>query len=255
MVASFDVTGRNVLVTGGNGGIGLGIAEALAAAGANVAIWGRNEEKNARAAAHLETYGGRVVAVRCDVADEQEVERSTDETLERLGHLHGCVANAGVGGMASSYLELSMDEWRRVLSINLDGVFLTTRAALRDMVDHGQGGSVVCVSSLAAIEGQPRGQHYAATKGALLSMTRAMAVEFARYDIRANVILPGWIETDMTDGFLHLDAVQEKVLKRVPVRRWGQPPDFGGLAVYLMSDASAYHTGDTFVVDGGYSVF
>lgn len=252
---AFDLTGRTAVVTGGNGGIGLGMAEALAAAGADVAIWGRNEEKNAAAVEQLERHGRRALAVRCDVADEASVEQAMEATLEGLGHVHACFANAGVGGGASSFTEMSMDEWRRVLSVNLDGAFLTTRAALRNMVSHGEGGSIVTVSSLAAIEGQPRGQHYAATKGALLSMTRAIAVEFARHDVRANAILPGWIETDMTDGVLDSEPMLNKVLKRVPQRRWGRPEDFGGLAVYLASDASAYQTGDTFVVDGGYSIF
>lgn len=253
--ASFNLSGRTVVVTGGNGGIGLGLAEAVAAAGANVAIWGRNEDKNVAATAQLEAYGTKVVAIRCDVAEEEAVEAAMAETADRLGDVHVCFANAGVGGAAASYLEMTTAEWRRVLSVNLDGFFFTTRAALGNMVEHGHGGSIVAVSSLAAIEGQPRGQHYAATKGALLSMTRAIAVEFARHDVRANAILPGWIETDMTDGMLDLEPMQQKVLKRVPVRRWGQPADFGGLAVYLASDASAYHTGDTFVVDGGYAIF
>ncbi len=255
MTGLFDLRERNVIVTGGNGGIGLGMADALAAAGANVAIWGRNDDKNAAAVAQLEGHGNEAIAIRCDVADEAQVESAMEQTVERFGRIHGCVANAGVGGAAPSYLEMTTEEWRRVLAVNLDGVFFTTRAALSNMAEHGEGGSIITVSSLAAIEGQPRGQHYAATKGALLSMTRAMAVEFARYGVRANAVLPGWIETDMTDGMLESEPMQTKVLKRVPVRRWGRPTDFGGIAVYLTSDASTYHTGDVFVIDGGYAIF
>jgi NAD(P)-dependent dehydrogenase (short-subunit alcohol dehydrogenase family) len=150
---------------------------------------------------------------------------------------------------------MTADEWHRVLRINLDGVFFTLRAAARHMVERGGGGSLAVTSSLAAIEGQARGQHYAATKGAVISMIRALAVEHARHGIRANAILPGWIETPMTDRLFAWEPMQKKVFPRIPIRRWGEARDFGGLAVYLASDASSYHTGDTLVVDGGYSIF
>ena len=139
--------------------------------------------------------------------------------------------------------------------INLDGAFYTLRAAARHMAQHGHGGALVGTASLAAISGQPRGEHYAATKGGLISMIRALAVEFARNGIRANAILPGWIDTAMTEKALNWDKFRDKVLPRVPMRRWGKPGDFGAIAVYLVSDASSYHTGDTFLIDGGYSLF
>ena len=123
------------------------------------------------------------------------------------------------------------------------------------MAEHGKGGALVGTASLAAISGQPRGEHYAATKGGLISMIRALAVEFARHGIRANAILPGWIETAMTEKALNWDKFRDKVLPRVPARRWGKPGDFGAIAVYLVSDSSSYHTGDTFLIDGGYSLF
>src|SRR5438477_622622 len=162
-----------------------------------------------------------------------------------------CSANAGVGSGGVPFVEMTLDEFRRVTSVNLEGAFLTLQGAARRMIATG-GGSLVGIASLAAIEGQARGQHYAASKGGLLSMIRACAVELARHGIRANAILPGWIETRMTDGFLDAEVVREKVLPRVPVRRWGQPEDFAGAAVYLASPASAYHTGDAFIIDGGY---
>ncbi len=254
-MALFDLTGHVALVTGGNSGIGLGMAKGLAEYGADVAIWGTNETKNAAAAKELEAYGHRVVALRCDVGDEAAVDTAFAETVSALGKVDSCFANAGVGGMARSFLEMSAEEWRRVLRVNIDGAFYTFRAAARHMVERGEGGSLVGTASLAAIEGQARGEHYAATKGGLISMVKALAVELARNGIRANTILPGWIETPMTDGILHIDAFQDKVLKRVPHRRWGEPEDFAGIAVYLASRASAYHTGDTFVIDGGYSIF
>jgi NAD(P)-dependent dehydrogenase (short-subunit alcohol dehydrogenase family) len=146
-------------------------------------------------------------------------------------------------------------EWRRVLSVNLDGAFFTLRAAARHMVGRAGGGSLVVTASLAAISGQARGEHYAASKGGLVSMMKALAVELARHGVRANAILPGWIDTPMTEKALAWDKFVERVLPRVPLRRWGVPGDFGAIAVYLASDASAYHTGDTFIIDGGYSVF
>jgi NAD(P)-dependent dehydrogenase (short-subunit alcohol dehydrogenase family) len=251
----FDLTGHAALVTGGNSGIGLGMASALAQAGADVAVWGTNEAKNAAAAEALAAFGTKTVAVRCDVGDEGQVDAAFAETLEALGKVDSCFANAGIGGGAPSFEEFTLDSWRRVTRVNLDGVFLTYRAAVRHMKERGEGGSLVVTSSLSAIEGAARNQAYASTKGAVLSMTKGLAVELARYGIRANSIVPGWIETAMTEGAFGWEKFAANVMPRIPQRRWGQPEDFGGLAVYLASDASKYHTGDSFVVDGGYSTF
>jgi len=152
-------------------------------------------------------------------------------------------------------MEMTIEDWRRVLSVNLDGAFFTLRAAARHMVGRPGGGSLVVTASLAAIMGQPRGEHYAASKGAVISMMKALSVELGRHGIRANAIVPGWIDTPMTERTLRWDRFVEKVLPRVPARRWGTGEDFAGIAVYLASDASVYHTGDTFVIDGAYSIF
>ncbi|MEB2286045.1 MAG: 2-deoxy-D-gluconate 3-dehydrogenase [Polyangiaceae bacterium UTPRO1] len=250
----FDLSGKAALVTGGNAGIGLGMASALAQAGADVCIWGTNADKNEAAREALARHGTRVVARVCDVGDEAAVDVAFAATLAALGRVDACFANAGIGG-AAPFVDMTSEEWHRVLRVNLDGVFFTFRAAARHMVERGGGGSLVATSSLAAVEGQARGEHYAATKGAVIAMIRALAVEHARYGIRANAILPGWIETAMTDALFTWAPMQQKVFPRIPVRRWGKPADFGGLAVYLTSDASSYHTGDTLVVDGGYSIF
>ena len=256
MYKAFDLTGKVALVTGGNSGIGLGMARALAEAGADIAIWGTNAAKNAAAQAELETSGRKVLALQCDVSDETAVDQAFAETLRVLGRVDGCFANAGVSGRgAGSFLEIGAEEWHRVLGVNLDGAFFTFRAAARHMVERGDGGVLVGTASLAAIEGAARNEHYAATKGGLISMIRALAVEFARHGIRANAILPGWIETDMTANAIGNERFANNVLPRIPMRRWGDGTDFGGIAVYLMSPASSYHTGDTFLIDGGYALF
>ncbi|MBN8872450.1 MAG: SDR family oxidoreductase [Rhodospirillales bacterium] len=252
----FDLTGKVALITGGNSGIGLGMAKALAEAGADIAIWGTNATKNAMAKAQLDETGRRVYALQCDVGDEHAVEHAFAATLDLLGRVDGCFANAGVSGRGGrSFLEMTTEEWHRVTRINLDGAFYTFRAAARHMVERGGDGVLVGTASLAAIEAAPRSEHYAATKGGMISMVRAMAVEFARHSVRAHAILPGWIDTNMTANAVNSDGFKTKVLPRVPMRRWGTGDDFGGIAVYLMSSASKYHTGDTFVIDGGYSLF
>src|SRR3984885_9580476 len=252
----FDLTGKVALVTGGNSGIGLGMALAMAQAGADIAIWGTNAAKNAAAREKLETTGRKILALECDVGDEAAVEAAFARTLEAYGRVDGCFANAGVSGRGgNSFLEMTSAEWHRVLRVNLDGAFYTFRTAAQHMVERGGGGVLVGTASLAAIEAAPRSEHYAATKGGMISMVRALSVEFARHNVRAHAVLPGWIETDMTQRLTTNDTFHGKVMPRIPMRRWGRGDDFGGIAVYLMSAASRYHTGDTFVIDGGYSLF
>jgi NAD(P)-dependent dehydrogenase (short-subunit alcohol dehydrogenase family) len=251
----FDLSGRVALITGGNSGIGLGFAEGLAQAGSDIAIWGTNESKNAAAVEKIRAYGVKVASFLCDVGDEAAVTATFAATVESMGRVDACFANSGVGGAAKSFLDMSADEWHRVLRVNLDGVFYTLRAAAKHMVERGEGGSLVVTASLAAVQGQAKGQHYAATKGGVISMMRACAVEFARNGISSNAILPGWIETPMTEGLFAWDRFADNVLPRIPVKRWGQPDDFGPIAVYLASPATKFHTGEVHLIDGGYSIF
>jgi len=255
MYRAFDLGGRTAVVTGGNGGIGYGMAHALLAAGARVAIWGSNPDKTARARDELAAGGGLVEAVVCDVGDEGQVDRAFAESVDRLGHVDACFANAGVSSKPTPLTEMSYDEFRRVMRVNVDGLFFTFRAAARHMAARGQGGVLVATASTAAIEGAARNSHYGASKGAVTSYVRALAVELARHRIRVNSVLPGWIETDMTARAMGDERFAAAVLPRIPARRWGNIDDFGGVAVYLMSDASAYMTGEQLVIDGGYTKF
>ena len=258
----FDLTGKVAVVTGGNGGIGLGMAEGLAAAGADVAIWGRNTQKNAKALERLKAHGKRVEALEVDVSDEQAVVDAMAESLARLGRIDTCIANAGVGGSAP-LTEQTTEQWRKVTTVNLDAVFWTFREAAKHMVERAEagederhrGGSLLVTSSVSAIHGAPQNQAYAATKAGVLAIVRGTAVELARHGIRANAVLPGWIATEMTERLQNWDAFNEKAIGRVPMRRWGEGEDFAGIAVYFASDASKFHTGDSIVIDGGYSIF
>jgi NAD(P)-dependent dehydrogenase (short-subunit alcohol dehydrogenase family) len=255
----FDLTGKVALVTGGNGGIGFGMVEAMAQAGADIVIWGTNAAKNAAAVEKLKPTGVRVLAQTVNVADETEVAAGMVEAVSKMGRIDTVIANAGIGGGAPSFEDFPTETYRRVLSVNLDGVFFTFREACKHIVERSRrgdkGGSLVAISSLSAISGAARNEAYASTKGAIITMTKALAVEYARHGVRANAILPGWIATDITAGIQGNDKFTEKVIGRVPMRRWGEPADFGGMAVYLASDASRFHTGDSFIIDGGYAVF
>ncbi len=258
MYQPFDLSGRGVVITGGNGGIGLGMGRALLASGASVAIWGSNADKTQRATAQLAQECGeaaRVHGFTCDVADEAQVESAFAQSVRALGRVDACFANAGVSSKGVPLLEMTLDEFRRVQRVNVEGVFLTFRAAARHMAEHGQGGALVATASTAAVEGAARNSHYGASKGAVTSYVRALAVELARHKIRVNSILPGWIVTDMTERAVANPKFADAVLPRIPARRWGEIDDFGGIAVYLASDASRYTTGEQFLIDGGYTKF
>ena len=255
----FDLSEKVALITGGNGGIGLGMAEGLAECGASIAIWGRNKEKNEESKNMLSKYSIEVKTYEVDVSQEKEVINNVKSVLNDFGRIDSVFANAGMNVFGGSFEEMDTDAYRKVLSVNLDGVFFTLRETTKHMVERAKdgdiGGSVVGVASLAGIEGAAKTQPYSASKGGIISMIKGIAVEHARYGIRANTILPGWIATDMTTINQNNQNFTDKVISRVPMRRWGEPKDFCGIAAYLASDASAYHSGDMFIVDGGYAIF
>jgi NAD(P)-dependent dehydrogenase (short-subunit alcohol dehydrogenase family) len=249
---TFDLEGKVALITGGNRGIGLGIAEALARSGANVCIWGRDEQKNREAERRLLAHGRRVMALACDISDEDRVEECLQRTLAEFGRVDSCFANAGVLTSGTRFHLISSEEWHRVFRVNMDGVFFTFKHAIRHMLER-RGGSLVVTSSLSALKGMPRAANYAATKAGVVAMIRSIASDYARDGIRANAILAGWTDTEMTGSLIGWDKFREAVVSRIPLGRWGAPADYGGIAVYFASDASAFHTGDAIVIDGGFN--
>lgn len=255
----FDLTGKVALVTGGNGGIGLGMAKGLAMHGATVVIWGNKPEKNERAVQELRGFGGEVRCASVDVADEAAVVAGIAAIMEEFGRIDQAIANAGLSIARKDMFDISLEDFRRIQDVNVHGVFFTLREAARHMIARGEtgerGGSLVSIASTASMHGAARNEHYGATKGAVVSLTRAMAVELGPLGIRANSILPGWTRSDMTERLQGWDKFNNNVVARAPVGRWGDGDDFSGIAVYLASDASSFHTGDSIVVDGGYTVF
>jgi len=255
----FDLTNKTALITGGNSGIGLGYARGIAKQGGNVCIWGRSEVKIQQSLTELEAFGTQVHAMVVDVAEEDAVASAFAETLEVFGRVDACFANAGTGGARGNFDELDTDKWRRILAVNLDGLFFTLRAAAKHMKERAEagdpGGRLVGTSSIGALVGMAKSQAYAGTKGAVISIMQGLAIEYARYRVTANSILPGHIATPMTSKAYQNEKFINAVMHRIPARRWGTSEDFEGIAAYLMSDASQYHTGDRFVIDGGFRMF
>lgn len=250
-----DLAGKVFVVTGGNSGIGLGMAEGIAAVGGSIAIWGRRADRNAEAEESLARFGAPVRSYVCDVGEEDQVIESMHLTVRDFGRVDGCFANAGRPGHGVPFLDLSLDQWRDVMKVNLDGVFVTFREAARQMVQQGTGGSLVAVSSTSAIHGAAGNEAYGASKTALNGLVRALAVGLARHKIRVNSLLPGWTVTEMAGPAFANDAFREVTTRRTPVRRWADPAEFRSIGAFLADPNLTFHTGQEVVVDGGYTVF
>ncbi len=257
MAGLFDLNGKVSLVTGGSRGIGLAMANGLAQSGSDVMIWDVSEERNSAALQSLAAHGVKAQAMVVDVSNEARVVTAMVETVERLGRVDTVVANAGISRHVPSFLDLDLENFRNVTAVNQEGWMFTVREALRHMKERAEngdpGGSIIGQSSLQATHGSPGNQAYGASKGAVIAMIKSIAVEFGRYGVRANAIMPGFIKTEMNKRNHDNVALYEKVIKRMPIRRWGEPDDLVGLAVYFASDVSRYHTGTTIELDGGYS--
>jgi 2-dehydro-3-deoxy-D-gluconate 5-dehydrogenase len=249
----FDLTGRVAIVTGGNGGIGLGMASGLAEAGAGIAIVGRNEAKSAAAVAGIKQRGARAISVTADVTDKSAVAAMVERVRRELGRIDILVNNAGINIRKPPHA-LSLDEWDSVIGTNLTSAFLCSQAVYPAMKAAG-GGKIINIGSMMSIFGASFAPAYAASKGGIVQFTRSCACAWAADNIQANAVLPGWIDTDLTRrARQEIDGLHDRVLARTPAARWGASADFAGIAVFLSSHASDFVTGTAIPVDGGFSV-
>ena len=250
-----DLSEKVFVITGGNGGIGLGLAEGIAEAGGAVAIWARNEEKNTDAVRALQDIGGEAKSYICDVSNEEEVIRTLASTVKDFGRVDGLFANAGRGGTGTPFVDTSLEDWRKVMAVNLDGVFLCLREASRQLISQGSGGSLVAVSSTSAIHGAAGNEAYGTAKTAVTGLVRALAVSLARFQIRVNCLLPGWTVTELASPAFENEYFREVTTKRTPVRRWANPSEFKEVGAFLADPSQTFHTGQQVCVDGGYTIF
>ena len=248
----FDLTGKVAVVTGGNGGIGLGIAMGLAGAGANIVIAARSVEKTAQALENIRALGVEAHGITVDVTQEPAIQRMVTSTIDHMGRLDILVNNSGIAVRAQPQ-ELTSAQWDSVVDVKLRGAFLASKEAYAQMVKAG-GGKVINVGSMYYIFGSDWGSPYAASKGGLVQLTKSLAVAWAKDNIQVNAVLPGWIVTDLTRGIQDADPNRyDNISRRIPTGRWGEPSELAGAAVFLASTASDYVTGATLAVDGGYS--
>jgi 2-dehydro-3-deoxy-D-gluconate 5-dehydrogenase len=249
----FDLKGKVAIVTGGNGGIGLGMAQGLARAGARIVVAARNTTKSAAAVETLTSQGADAIALEVDVTDEASVQALFTEATRRCGGVHILVNNAGIN-IRKPPEQLALEEWRRVLDTNLTSTFLCSRAA-HPFLKRVGGGKVINIGSMLSIFGASFAPAYGASKGGVVQLTRSLASAWARDNIQVNAVLPGWIDTDLTQQARRdVAGLNDRVLARTPAGRWGRSDDLAGVAVFLASAASDFVTGTAIPVDGGYSM-
>jgi NAD(P)-dependent dehydrogenase (short-subunit alcohol dehydrogenase family) len=251
---AFDLTGKVGLVTGGNAGLGLGYARGMAKAGADVVIWGRRADVNEQAAEDLRQYGRQVLAQQVDVSDEEQVRQGMLDAVRELGRVDCVVANAGFNFRPAAFHEMRSEDWHAHMAVNLHGSFYTLREGVRHMMERAEagdpGGSLIACGSLLIYVGFPQQEHYGASKAGVAQMIRSIAVEYGQHGIRANVVAVGYAESGLARP-PEVVAARAKQMLLNPIPRAGLPSDLEGIAVYLMSDASKWHTGDIIVIDGG----
>jgi 2-deoxy-D-gluconate 3-dehydrogenase len=252
-MALFDLGGRVAVVTGGNGGIGFGMAQSLAEAGAAVIVAGRDEAKSAAAVKKLTASGAKAAAIAVDVTSAESCRALIAAAAKKFGRLDILVNNAGTN-IRKQPEEYSLEEWHTVLATNLTSAFVCAQAAYPEMVKAGAG-KIINIGSMMSIFGASFAAPYAASKGGMVQMTRALATAWAKDNIQVNAVLPGWIDTDLTrKARAQVEGLHDRVLARTPAGRWGTPADHAGIAVFLASAASDFVTGTAIPVDGGYSV-
>jgi 2-dehydro-3-deoxy-D-gluconate 5-dehydrogenase len=250
--ALFDLTGRVAVVTGGNGGIGRGIALGFAEAGAAVAVLGRNDEKNQRVLSELNAIGRPSMAMKLDVTDRAGLEPALNKVERQLGSLDILVNNAGNVSLSGGVLHEKPEDWDGVIETQLNAVFLLSKLAAKSMLTR-KSGKIINIGSMYSYFGSGLIPSYSAAKGAIVQLTKSMAIELAPHNIQVNAIAPGWIETDMTAPVKNM-PLNDEILARTPAGRWGKPEEVAGTAVYLASRASDFVTGTTIRVDGGYAI-
>lgn len=249
----FDLSGKVAIVTGGNGGIGLGMAQGLAAAGATVVIAGRNHHKNSEAVAAVQSQGGQAHAVAVDVMQQASCEQMVQSTLQAHGRVDILVNNAGMN-IRKPPQSYALAEWNEVMQTNLTSAFVCSQAVY-GAFEKNRAGKIINIGSMMSLFGASFATPYAASKGGMVQMTKALACAWAAQNIQVNAILPGWIDTDLTrQARVDVQGLHDRVLERTPAKRWGVPNDFAGIAVFLASSASDFITGAAIPVDGGYSV-
>jgi 2-dehydro-3-deoxy-D-gluconate 5-dehydrogenase len=252
-MTSFDLSQRVALVTGGNGGIGLGMAKGLAAAGATVVIAGRNKTKADAALAELKAAGSQATFVEIDVLEETSCHQAIDQVAEKFGRLDILVNNAGTS-VRKPPEQLTVADWHLVMNTNLTSAFMCSQAAYPHMKKSG-GGKIINIGSMMSTFASSYAAPYASSKGAIVQMAKSLAIAWAKDNIQVNTILPGWINTELTKKAREqVEGLHDRVLARTPAQRWGEPGDFAGIAVFLAAPASDFITGAAIAVDGGYSV-
>jgi 2-dehydro-3-deoxy-D-gluconate 5-dehydrogenase len=248
----FDLTSKIALVTGGNGGIGLGMAKGLGQSGATVLIVGRNAEKSAAALRELQSLGVNAQSLPCDVTKEDAVKAMFAQVQDRYGRLDILVNNAGTN-IRRPPQDFALADWHQVMDINLTSAFLCARSAHPLMVKAGAG-KIINIGSIMSIFGAPYAPAYCASKGAMVQFTKSLATAWAKDNIQVNTVLPGWIDTELTQGArVQVEGLHDRVLARTPAARWGTPEDLAGIAVFLASKASDFVSGAAIPVDGGYA--
>lgn len=249
----FNLSGNVAVITGGNGGLGRSIAIGLAEAGASVAIFGRNEDKNKNTLAELKAIGVKAMALKIDITKRTELAPAIKKVEQELGGISILVNNAGIAVLSGGILNETEEEWDSVIETQLKAVFLLSKLVAKSMVNNKKG-KIINIGSMYSFFGSGIIPSYSTAKGAIIQLTKSMAIELAPYNIQVNTIAPGWFETDMTAVVKTMPVMNDEIIQRTPAGRWGQPKELAGTAVFLASKASDFVTGETIRVDGGYAI-